>query len=255
MTTQKEDAESIVGNEISEELEEEEAKIVDKSEVSDNVPEIVVKSEEDKPLVEEAKHKDDEEEDKEDEDEKKKKKDMKKDKADFVQVENIETETTVTVSSNADVLEAIEGLKADLAIESVPVHPLDVAVAELKSVYDEALELPNPQEALQMIQEPFESLMLVIQSGVAKTEPEDEVEITEDSEIAKALSVITQELGLLRAEVSTMKSQPQNVLPKQPEVPIRRSLSPELFVQPVTETTKSSTPNLRKIVERSVTVQ
>ncbi len=245
MTTQKEDAESIVGSEIAEELDEEEAKVVSLSEASDNDPEIVVKSEEDKPLVEEAKHEDDEEEDEEDEDKdkKKKKKDMKK-----------EEKAEVVVALDAsDVMKALEGIKADLAIESVPVHPLDVAVAELKSVYDEALELPNPQEALQMIQEPFESLMLVIQSGVAKTEPEEEVEATEDGEIAKALSVITQELGLLRAEVSTMKSQPQNVLPKQPEVPIRRSLSPELFMQPVTETTKSSTPKLREIVERSVT--
>ncbi len=248
MTTQKEDAESIVGDEIAEELDVEEAKIVDKSEVSDNDPEIVVKSEEDKPLVEASKHvdhEDDEEEEEEDDKDKKKKKKEEKD--------NVKKAEVVVALDASDVLEAIKGLKADLAIESVPVHPLDVAVAELKSVYDEALELPNPQEALQMIQEPFESLMLVIQSGVAKTEPEEEVEITEDGEIAKALSVITQELGLLRAEVSTMKSQPQNVLPKQPEVPIRRSLSPELFMQPVTETTKSSTPKLREIVERSVT--
>ncbi len=119
-------------------------------------------------------------------------------------------------------------------------------------LYDEALELPNSQEALQMIQEPFESLMLVIQSGVAKSEPEEEVEATEDGEIAKALSVITQELGLLRAEVSTMKSQPQNVLPKQPEVPIRRSISPELFLQPITEEVKSSTPKLYATVRKSV---
>ena len=244
MTTQKEDAESIVGSEIAEELDEEEAKVVSLSEASDNDPEIVVKSEEDKPLVEEAKHEDDEEEDEEDEDKdkKKKKKDMKK-----------EEKAEVVVALDAsDVMKALEGIKADLAIESVPVHPLDVAVAQLKSVYDEALELPNPQEALQMIQEPFESLMLVIQSGVAKTEPEEEVEATEDGEIAKALSVITQELGLLRAEVSTMKSQPQNVLPKQPEVPIRRSISPELFLQPITEEVKSSTPKLYATVRKSV---
>ena len=246
MTTQKEDAESIVGSEIAEDLDEEEAKVVSLSETSENDPEIVVKSEEDKPLVEESKHvdhEDDEEEEEDGEDKKKKKKEEK---------DNVKKAEVVVALDASDVMKVLEEIKSDLALESVPVHPLDVAVAELKSVYDEALELPNPQEALQMIQEPFESLMLVIQSGVAKTEPEEEVEATENSEIVKALSVITQELGVLNAKMSAFESQPQNVLPEQPEVPIRRSLSPELFLQPVAET-KSETPKLHEIVKRSVT--
>ena len=246
MTTQKEDAESII-EELAEELEEE-AKIIDKSEVSDNDPEIVVKSDDDKPLVEEAKQdkkkKDDEEEDGED-DEKKKKK-MKEKKADIVE----EIPSTV----NADVLKAIEELRAEITQESAPSHLLDIAFAELKSVYDEAVELPDPQEALQMIQEPFEALMIVIQNSVAKSELEEEVEVTEDGEVAKAIASLAQELGLLRAEVSTMKSQPQNVLPEQPEVPVRRSIGPSLLRQPVTET-QSSTPKLHEIVKRSVHVQ
>ena len=238
MTTQKEDAESII-EELAEELEKEDAKIIDKSEA------LVIKSEEDKPLVEEAKRdkkemKDDEEEDEKDEDKKKKKKEEK------AEVEKAEVVVTLDAS---DVMKALEEIKSDLATESAPIHPLDVAVAELKSVYDEALELPNSQEALQMIQEPFEALMLVIQSGVAETEPEETVEVTEGDEINKA---ILQELGLLRAEVSALKSQPQNVLPKQPEVPIRRSISPELLLQPVTET-KSETPKLHEVVRASVT--
>ena len=247
MTTQKEDAESIVGEEIAEELEEEKAKIVDKSEVSDNDPEIVVKSEDDKPLVEEAKQdkkkKDDEEEEDDEDDKKKKKKKEEKSKVEKAEV--------AVILDTSDVMKVLEEIKSDLAVEPVPVHPLDVAVAELKSVYDEAVELPNSQEALQMIQEPFEALMLVIQSGVAKTESEEEDETTEDGAVAKAIAALAQELGLLRAEVSTMKSQPRNVLPEQPEVPVRRSITPSLLMQPATET-KSSTPNLRKIVERSV---
>lgn len=251
MTTQKEDAASIVGEEIAEELEEEKAKIVDKSEVSDNDPEIVVKSEDDKPLVEEAKRDkkemkdDDDDEEEEDENGKKKKKKEKEEKS------KVEKAEVAVILDTSDVMKVLEEIKSDLAIEPVPVHPLDVAVAELKSVYDEAVELPNSQEALQMIQEPFEALMLVIQSGVAKAESEEEVETTEDGAVAKAIAALAQELGLLRAEVSTMKSQPKNVLPEQPEVPVRRSISPSLLMQPETET-KSSTPKLHEIVKRSV---
>jgi cation transport regulator ChaB len=239
MTTRKEDAESII-DELAEELEEE-ANVIGKSEA------LVIKSDEEvveEPLVEEGKHgkdmkKDDEEEDEDD----KKKKAKKEDKAEVVAEPEVD-KTDLMIN-------LLEEIKSEVVTEPAPAHPLDIAFSELKSVYDDAVELPNPQEALQMVQEPFEALAAVIQSGFSQEEPEEEVEVTQDTAVAKALSSLAEELGLLRAEVSTLKSQPQAVLPEQPVVPQRRSINPSLLAKAPAEK-KSETPKLRSMVEASV---
>ena len=233
MTTRKEDAESIIG-ELAEELEEE-STMVGKSEA------LVIKADEEEeeipaeePIVEEGKHdkkmKDDEEED--DEEEKKK----KEKKSDFEET----------------VLSMMEEIKSGL-VAPVEVHPLDDAVAKLKSTYDVAVGMEDSQTALQAMQEPFEFLVRSIQENLVREEPEEvsNEPVSEESSIAQLLTDfrndISQEMGLLRAEIAAVKSKaPQKV----DEAPVRRSVPPEFLLKPAEETTKF--PKLKAIVDRSV---
>ena len=241
MTTQKEDAASIIGDELAEELEEE-SQVVGKSEA------LVIKSEEEtKPEVEEKREKpSDYEEDDEEEEEgkKKKKKEMKEDKAEVVEEDPFEEKA----------LQLLEELKAELVKEPKPVHPLDIAYAELKSVYDEAVEMEDMQEALVAIQEPLEALASIIQDNMVKEESDDTV-ATENSGLAEIKALMQEQFGLLNSRISAIESQPRRVLPDRPAnfVPERRSIggmSPELFAQK--EKKESETPRLTAIVRNSV---
>jgi hypothetical protein len=226
MATQKEDAESIIGEELAEELEEaKEEQVIGKSEA------LVVKSEEE-PLVEKKKDKKDDEE--EEDEEEMKKKEKKEKKAEVVEEDDL-------------VIDLLNEIKAELTTEPAPSHPLDIAIEELKSVYDEATELPDPQEALRMMQEPFEALVAVIQGGFTQEEPEETSESTTDTAIVEVLNALREEIGLLRAERAQAQAPPESL-----EIPVRRSVNPALFKQPVTEPEESETPKLREIVRQSV---
>jgi len=238
MTTRKEDATSIVGEEIAEELEEE-SKLVGKSEA------LVIKSEDEEEtqeiLVEEGKGKKemkDEEEDEEyeEEDEKKKK---KEEKSDFEEA----------------VLNMLSELTEKKEVEPPAEHPLDGAIAQLKSVYDVAVEMDDAQVALQTMQEPFEVLVRSIQDSMIQPEPEvlPEEPVADDG-MAQLLSTFREEIGLLRAEMAALK-QPVAKQEEGPKAPPRRSigLSPELLMKP--EEQKSKTPKLREIVNRSVGIE
>lgn len=226
MATQKEDAESIIGEELAEELEEaKEEQVIGKSEA------LVVKSEEE-PLVEKKKDKKDDEE--EEDEEEMKKKEKKEKKAEVVEEDDL-------------VIDLLNEIKAELTTEPAPSHPLDIAIEELKSVYDEATELPDPQEALRMMQEPFEALAAVIQGGFTQEEPEETSESTTDTAIVEVLNALREEIGLLRAERAQAQAPPESL-----EIPVRRSVNPALFKQPVTEPEESETPKLREIVRQSV---
>jgi len=226
MTTRKEDAESIIGEELAEELDEE-SLIVGKSEA------LVIKADEEE-LIEEGKHdkemkKEDEEEDDEEE----------KDKKDKEKKSDVEDKSLV--------IDLLQEIKAELKHEPAPAHPLDIAISELKAVYDEALVLPDPQESLRMMQEPFEALAAVIQNGFAKDEVEEEKSESMDNQLAEVLTRLSEEVGMLRSELAIMKSQPQN----QPQVPVRRSINPALLQKPQQEQ-KSETPKLSSLIRQSV---
>lgn len=228
MTTRKEDAESIIGEELAEELDEA-SLVVGKSEA------LVIKAEEEEPeeIVEEGKHekemkKEDEEEDDE-EDKKKKEKEMKSE-----------------IDEKSLVINLLQEIKAELKPEPVPAHPLDIAISELKSVYDEALTLPDPQESLRMMQEPFEALAAVIQNGFSQEEVEAKSESV-DNQLAEVLAGLREEVGMLRSELATMKSQPAD----QPQVPVRRSINPALLQKPQ-DKQESETPKLSSMIRQSV---
>ena len=230
MTKQKEDAESIIGEELAEELDEE-TKMVGKSEA------LVIKAKEE--IVEEGKAKKKEMEDEEeDEEEDKKKKDKKHEKkSDF----------------ETQMLGMLEEIKADVSPKEIEVHPLDSAIDELKSVYDIAVEMDDSQAALQTVQEPFEVLVRAIQDNIVKVETEElTAESTVESSIAQMLSEfkteLGQEIGLLRAEVAASKVPATEQVVDQ--APPRRSIRPELVLQPTEQ--KSPTPNLKAIVDKSV---
>jgi cation transport regulator ChaB len=241
LTRVPEDAESIV-EELADELEEE-AQAVGKSLVADGDPEVVIKSE---PEAEEKRKKpsDYEEDDEEEEDGKKKKKKDKEEKKSDVAEESPKIDKA---------LHLLEEIKADLTVEPEPVHPLDIAISELKSVYDEAILMENAEEALIAINEPYEALVSVIQNSLTKEKSEDAV--PQNPEIAELKSFMAEQIGLLQSQISAIQSQPQQVLPDgtpPPVVPERRSvtMNPNLFFQP--EIKKSETPKLTETVRRSV---
>jgi len=242
MTTRKEDAASIIGEEQAEELEAE-SKMVGKSEAlvikADDEEVVEEVSTEEAPaeeiIVEEGKHdkkmmEDEEEED--DEEEKKK----KEEKSDFEEI----------------MLGMLTEIKSGMN-KPIETHPLDEAIVKLKSVYDIASEMDDSTIALQTMQEPFEFLVRSIQDNLVREEPQQVTEepVSAESSIAELLAdfkeSMSQEIGLLRAEVAAVKSAPKAEVE---QVPQRRSIPPQLVLQPTEQ--KSQFPKLRSIVEKSV---
>ncbi len=147
----------------------------------------------------------------------------------------------------------LEEIKSDVAPKDFEPHPLDGAITELKSVYNVAVEMDDAQAALQTVQEPVEVLVRAIQENLVREEPEETLaEPTVESSLAQMLSEfkneIGQEIGLLRAEVAASKTPATE--PVDEQAPPRRSIRPELVLQPTEP--KSATPNLKVIVDRSV---
>src|SRR3990167_4235834 len=265
MTTRKEDAATIVGDELAEELEEKNKSLVGKSEA------LVIKAEDEEkvsiPVIEEAKHKgkeDDEYDEKAPDDEedmeeehKKKKKMMKSEASD---------EVLETVRS---LVEGVIGLKVDIAqLKAVvmvepSVHPLHESLEKFQSDYDAALEMADlsSDEKLRLIQQSFDALgqnvIETIKTPKAITEPNSAIEMAKA--FSDALQPIMQQLGMLSAEINALKSvasvDPNN--PSPPIVPKRRSITPTLQMQSVIRSgasqsvTQSETPKLRAIIERT----
>jgi hypothetical protein len=201
----------------------------------------VIKSEEERA---EKDKKEDEEEEEDDKKKKGKKKEMKEDKADM----------TVKVDTS-DLMRVLEEIKSEVVAEPVPAHPLDVVISELKSVFDEASQMKDTNEALMAVNEPYEALVAVIQNALTKEEVSDTVSNEPSNEVSELKSYFAEQFGLLQSQISTLKSQPQQVIPGEnppPVVPERRSvsMSPELFAK--TEVKESETPKLQATVRRSV---
>ena len=250
MTTRKEDAASIIGEELAEELEEE-AELVGKSEA------LVIKAEEEvapepeipTEIVEEAKSKkkkkDEEDEDEEDE------KDMKK-------KEKKEKSEAVPEVSLATLQQDIVALKASLAPEPAPAHPLDEAMDKLKADFDEAVGVEmTADERLQVIQDSYSGLGSTIKSLIET--PQVEETAGEGNDLVKALSEVMlplgQKLDMLINRLDSAPLQKSEGTPKSEGVPYPRNLQPNLAqLQQKAEVTKqvSETPKLRKMLERTV---
>jgi hypothetical protein len=172
---------------------------------------------------------DEEEEDDEEKEGKKKEKDMEK--SDFEE----------------KALHLLSQIAEQVAPKEKSVHVLDTRMEAIKEAYDYALEMDNPQEAVRSINEPFEELARAVQEGLVKEETAEEP-VVEDVAVANALSDMAKNLAVLTAEVAALKSSPQQVVA--PQIPERRSISPELLAKPYVEE-KAKSP-IREIARASV---
>lgn len=236
MTTRKEDAASIIGDELAEELEEQAELVVGKSEA------LVIKAEEEltpEPVVEEMEHED--EEDDEEEEKPKKKVPMKAE----------------VVEPKAELSEIVKAVVAELGKKEVPAdqHPLDIAFSEFKSAFDEVQKSTLAgDDRLRAIQEPFNTVAVKVRDLLTVSAPVAEVkaEVQEISELRKDVSNLTQQIGLLVSQLS--RNSTKSVMM---DVPQRRSLTAPPFIPQLQEAqqnadvAKSEIPNLRAIINRT----
>jgi hypothetical protein len=218
MTTQKEDAASIVGEEQAEELEEKKT-LIGKSEA------LVIKAE-DEPVEKAKKEKKKEDEDEEEEESpKKKKKEEKK---------------AETVEEKTDISLLLEQLKAQM-VEPDP-HPLDTVLEELKASYDQALETDlSVEDKLRFVQDAYVGVGNQIKSDV-QNQPAPEVD---GSEIMQVLTALSQKVDLLATQIEDKSAT---------GIPARRSIQPTQ-ANPLVETVSkqvSETPGLRSMLEKTV---
>ena len=254
MTTRKQDAASIIGDELAEELEEK-SKLVGKSEA------LVIKTD-DQPIteqtppvedisvvVEESKHMDDEEECAEGDEEcmkKMKDKKMKEEK-----------------KSNADfekVFSAIEELKSLVTPKPETPHPLDAVLTKFKADYDAALKMTDvsPDEKLQLIQASFAEIGNLAVETIKKSQVVEPKVSTENDMLSKfsdVLDKVVQRLDLMDAKLSNPV---QQVVTQQTPPMVRHSIqTPKrtgIEQRSVTSepTTDNPTPKLHELLRRTV---
>ena len=193
MVTQKEDAASIVGDELAEEINKKAGEV--------GKADLVIKADAE-PVVERKMH--DKEEDDDEEDKKKKKKKEEEEKSEVIEI------------------------KAEVVFES---HPLDAFIESFRSSFDEIVARGLlSDDTLIALQEPFALLGENVKSIVQT--PEDAQRAEENSKIDKLLAMVeaqNQSIQVLSTEVGILKQQSQatsHVAPTQSEETVRRSYQP-----------------------------
>lgn len=140
--------------------------------------------------------------------------------------------------------------------ETVSSHPLDVRFSEFKNAFDLIINSElSEDEKLRSVQEPFSALgtaiVSVVKSSIKPREVTPEVQGQMDlvSALSQVMNPIAQKLDLVLTQLST----PQ-VERTMPTIPQRRSIPPEVVQkiaqQPVVS--KSETPHLRAIIDKTV---
>lgn len=262
MVTQKEDAASIIGKELAEELEEK-AKLVGKSEVlvtraaetcpkcgkemvDGKCPECDVADD----MAEEAKCK-------------------KKSETEVETVASVEGSTFTNTSIPAPapdmtpVLSAISELKSLISsmnpveVKSVAVssHPLDAAITQLRSDFDAAMRLEVPvEERLKAIQESYTKVgEQIISLATPKKEEKSTSSNSNDliSALREVMTPIAQKLDLVSVQLSDLKEKP--VVKSTTVVPERKSVRSQTPIVANSDFTipQTETPSLRKMLERN----
>jgi len=239
MTTRKQDAASIIGEELAEELDEK-AKLVGKSEA------LIIKSEEDEqPLIEEAKTKKEDEEasdEMEDDDEmeedgeyKDKKKKMK---------------SNVDLSSVMSAIEELRSAVSTPVVPDKPAHILDEHFEEFKSRFDEVYSSDLPaDEKLRLIQEPFNYLGGQLVATMKSSAKKEEVVVKSDEGGADIVKALTDALQPLMQKLDLVL---QNNTPiTQSTIPPRRSVNPA-SLQTLSTVERKQTFTADEIAKRSV---
>lgn len=251
MTTRKEDAASIIGEDLADEIDEK-ATLVGKSEAlvikSDDLDEPIETT--DQPIVEEAKMKKDEEykcPDGMSEEDCKKQMEKHQMKAEIVEVK---PEPDLKAMIKAAMLE----MKAEEVAKPVS-HILDTVFVEFKAAYDEVAKSELPyEEKLTTLQENFAGMVNMIRDSLKPVQTEAQVVESEKVDMVKALSIalqeamqpVAQKLDLVITQLSTRQPVVQ-----QSQIPERRSIQPKPYipnVQPSPQN-KSTTPKLRALIE------
>lgn len=262
--TRKDDAKSIVGDELAEELEEQ-AELIGKSDalVYRSEEEITEEAMVEAPAPEPDKECVDPETGEEDldctakktgevEDSKaekpKKKVPPKKAKED----EPKDKEEDMSETIRSIVREVLEETKPKS--EPVASHPLDNYFSEFKQKFDAIIDSDvTEEEKLQQAQEPFNSLgtniISVIKSSVKSKEvnPETKAQMDIVSALSQVMNPIAQKLDLVLTQLATPTAEKPIMA-----VPQRRSIPPSVIQQlPQQPVSKSETPHLRAVIERT----
>jgi hypothetical protein len=252
--TRKDDAASIVGDELVDELEKE-AELVGKSDA------LVYRAEE-APGKAEEECKDSKTGEVDPDCMAKKKKEMpmthmKESEAEEVPIQVKES----AVMTKEEIMEVIKSTITELTpkpVEQKPVepvvHPLDSTFASFKAEFDKIFQSEaSEEEKLHSVQEPFNVLGTSIVSVIKSSAKPKEVPTLAggQSDLVKALSdvmnPIAQKLDLVLTQLSSpVAERPASVIPP------RRSIPPSVYAQVQQPVVKSETPNLRKIIEASV---
>jgi hypothetical protein len=246
MVTQKEDASSIVGEELAEflsETDKEKLKSLALVTHSDTDPEVETEDDELDILIDETEPKDEWTV----ELAKTKKKDAKTDAEDQNEDEETETQDAEDASETDEQMPMDKKKKKPMKSEYAELraaivelsqkvsrpepHPLDSAILALKSAYDETIRLDiDPDEKLRLIQEAYSTVGEQIIELVKPVEPEiasGEVEVSKM--ISEALKPIEQQMQLIVAQLSAYKPaiHQESVAST---VPARRSIDPATLV-------------------------
>lgn len=245
--TRLDDATSIVGEEEAEKLEE----LAKETLQSES---LVIKAETEEKAKKKKKMEDEEEE--EMEDEKKEKK-----KSEVASPEGFPASEGVPGGTESEQLsEVMEQLKSLIPQKTSDPHPLDDAYEALKATYDEALSVDfSTDEALQLIQDPFNELGRVVRETISEKpagEPDEGAAVAK--KLDQVLSTITERLEGIEQTQSLMQAQlsagNQTVMPN--AVPQRRSVQMPVQQMPpgynAPTKKKSETPKLRALVEQTL---
>lgn len=237
MTTRKEDAESIIGEEEAEKLEEK-ATLIGKSAA------VVDKAETPEPVVEEAKHGKDmeEEDDMEDEEEGKKKKDKK-----------MKEEKSATSDPLAEIKSQLDDLLSLLAPKPETPHILDEPIAKLKADFDGAMDTNlSVDEKLQLLQDSFNELADVVKSNIQT--PKTVEEVTEENKMTLAFSQVLaplqEQIAMLNAQVQQLSKAAPSQEARPSPVPAPRSINPALLQRAEVQAQKGAY-KISEIVQRT----
>lgn len=242
MTTQLEDAKSIIGEELANELEEK-AKAITKSEA------LVIKSEEAASIVEEAKteKKDDKEDEKDEEMDKTSKK------------ETTKAEVSDIPMTAADIEAVVRAVLAEVNKPSeVSPHPLDAVLNEFKAEYDVVSKSDATlEDKLIKLQGHYQKFVDTVRDSLTPSQTPEIAQATTMektlSQVVSAMDAVAQRMELVAAKLTA--SPPAQSLPAAvPTAPVQRSITPAQFASmyPPISKTNSLTPTIRSIVEKNI---
>jgi len=244
MVTRKEDAESIVGEEQAEELEQE-AKLVGKSEA------VVERTDDDEEVVEvEVSEPKVEEVSVEGENIETPVEEVVELEVASLPVEDVAPEETELQALSKQVQELIGMIKPP---EEKEPHLFDTVFDELRAQFDEVMGMDlSPDEKLQLLQDPFAELGNVLRSGVSVVSEQETKEVPLDvvtkAELKASLNPLIEQVSLLVAQLEGGASANTIRTATSP----RRSVSPLELKRVAPEEAKPG--SLASIAKRSVGV-